>query len=1178
MKITGMEVDGYGVWNGLKLEGLADGLNVLYGPNEAGKTTLLQFVRSILYGLSPQRRKYLPAVRGGRPGGSIDLAGPSGNFQLQRHDDPDSDNGSREHVALTAADGTRQGEHLLKVLLCDVDEAIYNNVFAVGLREMQELGVLGDTQAAELLYSLTAGLDRVSLVEVIRELQTSRNRILDPGGGPSQVVGLIERREKLRSEIEELAKLTRRYGRLAAQRNQLDREVVRLEEENNGLEHQARVAELAITLSDRWARRAALDDQLAALGPATTIPEGVVDRLDALGARLQKHQRRLEQLDGRRQRLRSEAADLPLNEALWRQSARIEALAEQESWMASLRDRVGELETETAELQASLADEQGQLGLGPQTEDDHWPAVSRRTLPALRPAARALRQCRRGMIEARREATAAEQTAESLSRQLAAALSGRGESDLAAAIDGVGNRVAQLRRRLQADERLDEMDRYQRQLQQQSRRLVGRGQLPVWVLLGLGAVFALGVTLVMAGLLMPTSVTGTLGWSLALLGLAGSGLAGAGKVLLERSNARQLETCQRQIEILQSQIRQAQHERDALNQQLTDQQLTSGGGPVAGRLQAAQRELAELEELAPLDARLGAARQETHAAAGRVNLAAGRLAEAVRRWRAALADAGLPEGLSPGRIRRLMDRSGQLGELRRRLDHRREELHQRRHELDSLLQRIARLVADGRAQVSGDDPLEQIRQLRESLAQQETAVGRRDVLRRQARQIRRRQLKHRGAVGRLRQRRRELLRDSDCKDEQEFRQRALQAARAKILRQQRDALDREITAAIGGSCPEQAVGEQLNSESPRQLETRRDELLDRLASAQKELKQRFQRRGELAEQLRTLAEDRQMADRQLELATLKKRLQDAIGRWQVLAVTGRVLQSIRTTYEQQRQPETLQEASGYLDRLTRGRYRRVWTPLGEDVLLIDDAEGNRLTVEMLSRGTREQLFLALRLALAASYARRGAVLPLVLDDVLVNFDADRAKAAAAVLRDFAAAGHQLLVFTCHQHIFKLFRSLKVPVSSLPDNSQTDHPPITFDQPAGPKRKRTKKADPPPEDPPRTAEETTAVEEDEQHHDEIAAIEHEQTDLFNSPDEEDPPWDEQQFHEPEAEHDEEEEEGEEDKEGDEEEDEEEEYEEEEYEEGEEDEEDEEDEEEVEDDEEDDYDDEEWEEAA
>ena len=84
--------------------------------------------------------------------------------------------------------------------------------------------------------------------------------------------------------------------------------------------------------------------------------------------------------------------------------------------------------------------------------------------------------------------------------------------------------------------------------------------------------------------------------------------------------------------------------------------------------------------------------------------------------------------------------------------------------------------------------------------------------------------------------------------------------------------------------------------------------------------------------------------------------------------------------------------------------------------MVDDQQGQSLRVELLSRGTREQLFLALRLALVGSYARRGVRLPLVLDDVLVNFDAPRAKAAALVLRDFARAGHQLLIFTCHEHI------------------------------------------------------------------------------------------------------------------------------------------------------------------
>ena len=354
MRISGLEIDGYGIWTGLKLEGLGEGLSVLYGPNEAGKTTLLQFIRSVLYGFSPTRRKYFPPRRGGQPGGSIDLHSPHGRFQLKRHDEENGQAGNQEQLSLVAADGTLQGEHLVKTLLAEVDEAVYNNVFAVGLREIQQLGTLSDTEAAELLYSLTAGLDRVSLVEVIRELETSRNRLLDAGGGPSQVSELLQRREQLRSEIDELGKLTRRYGHLAAERNQLQREVTRLEEENHQTDREARVIELAITLRDRWNRRAALDDELTALGPSASVPQGTVERLDALNARLEKHQQLADRAQQERRQLHAQATGLAVNEALWRQAARIEALREQQPWIATLRNQAAELETEIAQLEAAI--------------------------------------------------------------------------------------------------------------------------------------------------------------------------------------------------------------------------------------------------------------------------------------------------------------------------------------------------------------------------------------------------------------------------------------------------------------------------------------------------------------------------------------------------------------------------------------------------------------------------------------------------------------------------------------------------------------------------------------------------------------------------------------------------------------------------------------------------------
>jgi uncharacterized protein YhaN len=1055
MKIAALEIDGYGVWSGLKVERLSDGINVLYGPNEAGKTTLLHFVRSVLYGFSPQRRRYFPPVRGGRPGGWIEVAGPNGRFQIDRHDDAEGQLG-HEQLTLTAADGTCQGEHMIKVLLSNIDETIFNNIFAVGLREMQELGTLSDTEAAALLYNLSAGLDRVSLVETMRELETSRNRILDRSGSPCQVVQLLADREKLRQEIEELDEVMHRYGRLAAERNQLDGEITRLEEEKNRAEYQARVVDLALGLRERWTRRTAIDDELAALGPQMATPADAIPRLDALNARLQKHQHRLEELQQQRADLRREGAGLTVQEALRRQAPRIEALQEQEPWINTLQGQVAALDKEIAEIDLSINAECQRLGLEGENGKTALPSLSSRTLAMLRSSGRAVRHRQERLAQAQQAAVAADAAVLALSQQIDTALSTRQDRELPAAIDRAGNLIAQLRRHMQIDDRLEQMTRCQRELEDQGHQLLHRQLLPVWVLAGLGAAFVLGVVLILAGLFLPASMTGSIGWVLAVLGLAGCGAAGAGKLMLERANARQLDASQKQLNLLQLQLKQTADDRDAL-----DGQLPHGSGPMAGRLAAAEKDLAALEELMPVDTRRTAARQDAAAAKQRATQAEEEHRVARRRWRELLQQAGLPPKFSPRQVKQLLESCDRIGKIERRLAERKEELGHRRGELDSLLGRIAQLVGDAGIDVAAGTPAEQLRQLADAVAKQEAIVTRREAIRQQLRQIGRDRGKREEAISRLKLRRRELLRDLGANDEPEFRRRAVEAARADVLRHDREAVEREITTAIAGYCPQEAIRQHLEGDAVRDLETCRDELLGRWTATEKELQQRFEKRGQLAEQAKALAEDRRLGHKQLELAVVEKRLEDAMQRWQVLAVTCRILEAIRSTYEQQRQPETLQEASGYLERLTQGRYCRVWTPLGENVLRVDDADGHALPVEVLSRGTREQLFLSLRLALAACYARRGAPLPLVLDDVLVNFDSERAKAAAIVLRDFAAAGHQVLVFTCHEHMLRLFKSLKVPTSRLPDNAETEHATIVFDDPAKEKPKRSPKALPAP---------------------------------------------------------------------------------------------------------------------
>jgi uncharacterized protein YhaN len=117
-------------------------------------------------------------------------------------------------------------------------------------------------------------------------------------------------------------------------------------------------------------------------------------------------------------------------------------------------------------------------------------------------------------------------------------------------------------------------------------------------------------------------------------------------------------------------------------------------------------------------------------------------------------------------------------------------------------------------------------------------------------------------------------------------------------------------------------------------------------------------------------------------------------------------------YRRERQPAVLRRAGDAFARITDGRYRGVLQAAEPGAIEVLDRAGRCLPVAALSRGTQEQLYICVRLGLAASVAERGLRLPLLLDDVLVNFDPARARATAEVLAGFGR-DHQVLFFTCH---------------------------------------------------------------------------------------------------------------------------------------------------------------------
>ena len=93
--------------------------------------------------------------------------------------------------------------------------------------------------------------------------------------------------------------------------------------------------------------------------------------------------------------------------------------------------------------------------------------------------------------------------------------------------------------------------------------------------------FVCGAVLIVLGFFMWPAL-GSVGWIVALIGVAGFVAAGSSHFMLGFSHERRLETSEKQTGLLKAQIRETQEERNAL-----DKQLPRGGGPIVTRLDRA---------------------------------------------------------------------------------------------------------------------------------------------------------------------------------------------------------------------------------------------------------------------------------------------------------------------------------------------------------------------------------------------------------------------------------------------------------------------------------------------------------------------------------------------------------------------------------------------------------------
>ncbi|MDA8382124.1 MAG: AAA family ATPase [Betaproteobacteria bacterium] len=154
-------------------------------------------------------------------------------------------------------------------------------------------------------------------------------------------------------------------------------------------------------------------------------------------------------------------------------------------------------------------------------------------------------------------------------------------------------------------------------------------------------------------------------------------------------------------------------------------------------------------------------------------------------------------------------------------------------------------------------------------------------------------------------------------------------------------------------------------------------------------------------------------------AAAAARLSMQIADYTAVTVASAILSDVIDTYQQRHQGPLLARASDLFAAITGGLYAKVVTDFQEEktVLVAVTHGGTRKRVEALSSGRRDQLFLALRLAAIESHVASQEPVPVVVDDIVINFDDAAASATFTVLAELAKRT-QVLFFTHHEHLLE----------------------------------------------------------------------------------------------------------------------------------------------------------------
>ena len=1045
MRIERIYIDGYGIFRDFTLDELSPRTTVVVGPNESGKTTLLAFIRTILFGFLGKRSEnpYEP-LGGGRHGGRILLTDDRNEaYVVERFAGPRGGT-----LTLTRPSGAPGGATDLADLLGHASRDLFRNVFAFSLVELQTFDTLRSEDVRTRIYGAGLGAGRLALPEIEKKVQQEREKLYKEHGSAQTVAKLIREAEEVRAQLRALSGQVAEHVRLRRSLESLSLDIETKRQERRSQQAKAAHISNLVTAWDDWTELQSAQERLEELPQVTQFPPDGITRLGHFLQQRHNLEERIEELQSDIARAEQEMQGIEVDERILEQSPEIEGLKRGLDRYESARD---DLPRRQSELEADLdALKEDLRSLGPAWDEARVNAFDT-SLPA-REAVRGLgEQLKDGasrLHDAERDAEHARQNLQEARVEhgrLEHALKQLGEPP-----EGDRKGLDERRRKLRdlrgllsdhatSQQKLEHLKERKADLSARiewlERQMAQRmPSLPVWPTVAL----PLGGSAIAALLAVP------LGWVAALvaavIGLV-AGLAYTGLRIWLKTRA-ELDLIDAELETLRDQLDGIEKEATAVASDVEKetssieglaQELGFDGTPDTRDLDAADDALeVGLETLRGWEG----ANERTKEAAQRIE----GLEERVRKaeeaasraqsqaqtardaWDAWLHWRSIDLATSPdtclellsrvdilrGKIKAIDNLRTRIGmiekamlEFEDRTNAVRQACHLQAKDRSGFPGAVDQLIE---ASTAARQDSERVQRLRKEI---EAAASRKKTRETTAKEV------DTGISG--------LLSEAGATDQEDFRRRAeVFAEREKLLQVVRERR-RNLERIAGRDKALQVLLKELESTDPERLHQAKQEADECLARIEEELAAMGQEQGQVMEQIRQLETEAESSELRLRLSVLKEQINAAAQEWSVLTIAKAMLEETRLKYERERQPAVIQEARTFFASFTNGRYTRIFSLPGENRIEVEGQTGERKDIPDLSRGTAEQLYLALRFGLVREFAKRAEPLPVVMDDILVNFDPDRARQACKAINELSK-DQQVLLFTCHPETVELVRS------------------------------------------------------------------------------------------------------------------------------------------------------------